>query len=179
MSKRHRRARLQSDPLTRGDLAAVVSTRSHRAPFFLMPSSADEIRTRLHKKLTVKGQEERRSALNKEELRSSQIRETNVKMEELETKIAKGTGLLRDVEEVIFKIWAQSFSEGTSQDERDATLDRLDRQRVTLVENLAEWNESANMLQDFLNKLYDDDVVDAYGQTVRHSPQPPFARPER
>ena len=144
-----------------------------------MPRSADEIRTRLHKKLTVKGQEERRSTLNKEELRSSQIRETNVKMEELETKIAKGTGLLRDVEEVIFKIWAQSFSEGTSRDERDATLDRLDRQRVTLVENLAEWNESANMLQDFLNKLYDDDVVDAYGQTVRHSPRPPFARPER
>ena len=92
VSKRHRRARLQSDPLTRGDLAAVVSTRSHRSPFVLMPRSADEIRTRLHKKLTVKGQEERRSTLNKEELRSSQIRETNVKMEELETKIAKGTG---------------------------------------------------------------------------------------
>ena len=59
--------------------------------------------------------------------------ETHIaKMEELETKIAKGTGLLRDVEEVIFKIWAQSLYEGTSQDERDATLDRLDRQRVTL-----------------------------------------------
>ena len=121
-----------------------------------MPRSADEIRTRLHKKLTVKGQEERRSALNKEELRSSQIRETHVKMEELEIKIAKGTGLLRDVEEVSTAIRAQSFSEGTSQDERDATLDRLDRQRVTLEGNLAEWNESASMLQDFLNQLYDD-----------------------
>ena len=31
VSKRYRRARLQSDPLTRGDLAALVSTRSHRA----------------------------------------------------------------------------------------------------------------------------------------------------
>ncbi len=37
----------------------------------------------------------------------------------------------------------------------------------------------STVLQDFLNKLYDDDVVDAYGQTVRRSPQPPFARPER
>ena len=105
--------------------------------------------------------------------------ETRDKMKELDIKIAKGTGLLRDVEEVSTAIRVQSFSEGASQDERDATLDRLDRQRVTLVENLAEWNESANMLQDFLNKLYDDDVVDAYGQTVRHSPQLPFARPER
>ena len=120
-----------------------------------MPRSADEIRTRLHKKLTVKGQEERRSALNKEE-RSSQIRETNVKMEELETKIAKGTGLLRDVEEVIFKIWAQSFSEGTSQDERDATLDRLDRQRVKMERDLVEWNESVGTLQDFLKQLSND-----------------------
>ena len=95
-----------------------------------MPRSADEIRTRLHKKLTVKGQEERRSALNKEELRSSQIRETHVKMEELEIKIAKGTGLLRGVEEVSTAIRVQSFSEGASQDERDAgslALDRLDR----------------------------------------------------
>ena len=82
--------------------------------------------------------------------------ETRDKMKELDIKIAKGTGLLRDVEEVSTAIRAQSFSEGTSQDERDATLDRLDRQRVTLVENLAEWNESANMLQDFLNQLYDD-----------------------
>jgi len=51
-------------------------------------------------------------------------------MKELDIKIAKGTGLLRDVEEVSTAIRVQSFSEGASQDERDAgslALDRLDR----------------------------------------------------
>ena len=52
------------------------------------------------------------------------------KMKELDIKIAKGTGLLRDVEEVSTAIRAQSFSEGGPQDERDAgslALDRLDQ----------------------------------------------------
>jgi len=56
--------------------------------------------------------------------------ETRDKMKELDIKIAKGTRLLRDVEEVSTAIRVQSFSEGASQDERDAgslALDRLDQ----------------------------------------------------
>ena len=120
-----------------------------------MPRSADGIRTRLLKKLTLKREEERRSALNKEELRSSQIKETRDKIKELDIMIAKGTEFLRDVEEVSTKIRAKSFSEGVSQGERDA-LDRLDRQRVAMERKLAELNESVSMLQDFLKHLTDD-----------------------
>ena len=119
-----------------------------------MPRSADGIRTRLLKKLTLKREEERRSALNKEELRSSQIKETRDKIKELDM-IAKGTEFLRDVEEVSTKIRAQSFSEGASQDERDAgalALDRVDRQRVKMERDLVEWNESVGMLQDFFEQ---------------------------
>ena len=43
--------------------------------------------------------------------------ETRDKMKELDIKIAKGTRLLRDVEEVSTAIRVQSFSEGASQDE--------------------------------------------------------------
>ena len=120
-----------------------------------MPRSADGIRTRLLKKLTLKREEERRSALNKEELPSSQIKETRDKIKELDIMIAKGTEFLRDVEEVSTKIRAQSFSEGASQDERDAgalALDRLDRQRVKMERDLVEWNESVGMLQDFFEQ---------------------------
>ena len=56
--------------------------------------------------------------------------ETRDKMKELDIKIAKGTGLSRGVEEVSTAIRVQSFSEGTSRDERDAgslALDKLDR----------------------------------------------------
>ena len=68
--------------------------------------------------------------MNKEELRSSQIKETRDKIKELDIMIVKGTEFLRDVEEVSTKIRAQSFSEGGPQDERDAgslALDKLDR----------------------------------------------------
>ena len=80
-------------------------------------------------------------------------------MEELEIKIAKGTGLLRDVEKVSAQIRAQSFTEEASQDERDAgslALDRLDRQRVAMEKNLAEWNESVGLLQDVYKQLSND-----------------------
>ena len=77
-------------------------------------------------------------------MRLSQIKQTSDKVKELDKSIGEGTGVLRDIEKVSAQIRTQSFSEGVSQDERNAgslALDKLDRQRVTMERNLAEWNE--------------------------------------
>ena len=124
-----------------------------------MPRTADDVRARLLKKLTLKRELERRKALNREQLRLEHIKETRDKINALDVSIGKGTGLLRDIENVSTRIRAQSFSEQASQDERDAgtlALDRLDGQRVTLERNITEWNQSLDMLQDFLKQLVDD-----------------------
>ena len=149
--------------LARGDLAALVSTRSHRAPFVLVPRDADALRARWLQKRTTEHEEEQRNALNGEKLRAAQIKETRGKIQGLDIAIGKGTGLLRDIEKVSAQIrvlsWAQSFSEEASQDKRDAdslALDRLDGQRVAMERKLAEWNDSVSMLQDFLKQLTDD-----------------------
>ena len=121
-----------------------------------MPRSADGIRTRLLKKLTLKREEEERNALSVEKLRTAQIKETRGKINALDKSIGEGTGVLRDIEKVSAQIRAQSFADGVSQDERDSgslALDRLDRQRVTMEKNVAEWNEGVSMLQDFLKQL--------------------------
>ena len=124
-----------------------------------MPRDAHALRVRLLKKLTEKREEEERKALSVEESRTAQIKETRGKIRALDITIGKGTGLLRDVEKVSAQIRAQSFTEEASQDERDAgslALDRLDRQRVAMEKNVAEWNESVSMLQDFLKQLADN-----------------------
>jgi len=128
-----------------------------------MPRSADGIRTRLLKKLTLKREEEERNALSVEKLRTAQIKETRGKINALDKSIGEGTGVLRDIEKVSAQIrvlsWAQSFSVEASQDKRDAdslALDRLDGQRVAMERKLAEWNDSVSMLQDFLKQLTDD-----------------------
>ena len=121
-----------------------------------MPRNADDVRRRLVKKLKAKREVERQNALNREQLRLKHIKETRDKINALNESIAKGTVLLRDIEKVSGQIRAQSFAENVSQDERDAgslALDRLDRQRVTMENNVAEWNESVDMLQDFLKQL--------------------------
>ena len=121
-----------------------------------MPRSADGIRTRLLKKLTLKREEEERNALSVEKLRTAQIKETRGKINALDKSIGEGTGVLRDIEKVSAQIRADSFAEGASQDERDAgslALDRLDGQRVTMEKNVAEWNEGVRMLQEFLKQL--------------------------
>ena len=124
-----------------------------------MPRDAHALRVRLLKKLTKKREEEERNALSVEQSRTAQMKETSDKIRALDITIGKGTGLLRDVENVSAQIRAQSFTEEASQDERDAgslALDRLDRQRVAMEKNLAEWNESVGMLQDFLKQLAED-----------------------
>ena len=121
-----------------------------------MPRNADDVRRRLVKKLKAKREVERQNALSREQLRLKHIKETRDKINALDESIAKGTGLLRDIEKVSGQIRAQSFAEGASQDERDSgslALDRLDRQRVTMENNVAEWYESVDMLQDFLKQL--------------------------
>jgi hypothetical protein len=100
-----------------------------------MPRTADDVRACLLKKLTLKRELERRKALNREQLRLSQIKETKDKINDLDKSIGEGTGVLRDIEKVSAQIRTQSFSEGVSQDERDAgslALDKLDQQRVTM-----------------------------------------------
>tara|TARA_B100000683_G_C12113488_1_gene400406 strand:- start:163 stop:540 length:378 start_codon:yes stop_codon:yes gene_type:complete len=117
---------------------------------------ADSIRARLLKKLTLKRYQERQRALDREELRLEQIKETRDKINALDKSIGEGTGVLRDIEKVSAQIRADSFAEGASQDERDAgslALDRLDGQRVTMEKNVAEWNEGVRMLQEFLKQL--------------------------
>ena len=67
--------------------------------------------------------------------------------------------MLRHIEKVSTQIRAQSFAGEASQDERDQgslTLDRLDRQRVTMEKNVTEWNEGVGMLQDCLKQLTND-----------------------
>ena len=121
-----------------------------------MPRNADDVRRRLVKKLKAKREQERQNALNREQLRLKHIKETRDKINALDESIAKGTGLLRDIEKVSGQIRAQSFAENVSQDERDAgslALDKLDRQRVTMEKNVAEWNEGVRILQDFLKQL--------------------------
>ena len=123
-----------------------------------MPRTADDVRTRLLRKLTLKREQERQRALDREQLRLSQIKETKDKINDLDKSIGEGTGVLRDIEKVSAQIRTQSFSEG-SQDERDAAslaLDRLDGQRVAMENNIREWNEGVSMLQDFLKQLSDD-----------------------
>ena len=120
---------------------------------------ADSIRARLLKKLTLKREQERQRALDREQLRLEHIKETRDKINALDISIAKGTGLLRDIDDVSTRIRAQSFAEGVSQDERDSgslALDRLDRQRVTMEKNVAEWNESVCILKDFYKQLSND-----------------------
>ena len=124
-----------------------------------MPRTADDVRTRLLRKLTLKREQERQMALDREQLRLSQIKETKDKINDLDKSIGEGTGVLRDIEKVSTQIRAQSFADGVSQDERDAgslALDRLDGQRVTMEKNLAEWNEGVSTLQDFLKQLVSD-----------------------
>ena len=121
-----------------------------------MPRNADDVRRRLVKKLKAKREQERQRALDREQLRLEQIKEMRDKINALHESIAKRTVLLRDIDEVSTRIRAQSFAEGASQDERDSgslALDRLDRQRVTMEKNVAEWNEGVSMLQDFLKQL--------------------------
>ncbi len=121
-----------------------------------MPRTVDDVRARLLKKLTLKRELERRKALNREQLRLSQIKETKDKINDLDKSIGEGTGVLRDIEKVSAQIRTQSFSEGVSQDEREAgslALDKLDQQRMTMEKNVAEWNESVRILQDFLKQL--------------------------
>ena len=98
--------------LARGDLAALVSTRSHRAPFVLVPRDADALRARWLQKRTTEHEEEQRNVLNGEKLRAAQIKETRGKIQGLDIAIGKGTGLLRDIEKVSAQIRAKSFSEG-------------------------------------------------------------------
>ena len=120
---------------------------------------ADSIRARLLKKLTLKRYQERQRALDREELRLEQIKETRDKINALDKSIGEGTGVLRDIEKVSAQIRAESFAEGASQDERDAgslALDRLDGQRVTMEKNVTEWNKGVGMLQDILKQLSDD-----------------------
>ena len=124
-----------------------------------MPRDADDVRTRLLRKLTLKREQERQRTLDREQLRLEQIKETGDKLQELDKSIGEGTGVLRDIEKVSTQIRAQSFADGVSQDERDAgslALDRLDGQRVTMEKNMAEWNEGVRMLQDFLKQLSND-----------------------
>ena len=124
-----------------------------------MPRTADDVRARLLKKLTLKRELERRKALNREQLRLSQIKETKEKINELFDSIEEGTGVLRDIEKVSTQIRAQSFADEASNDERDhgsLALDRLDRQRVTMEKNVTEWNEDVGMLRDFLKQLTDN-----------------------
>ena len=124
-----------------------------------MPRTADDVRACLLKKLTLKRELERRKTLNREQLRLSQIKQTREKITELDKSIGEGTGVLRDIEKVSAQIRTQSFSEGVSQDEREArslALDKLDQQRMTMEKNVAEWNENVRILQDFLKQLSDD-----------------------
>ena len=124
-----------------------------------MPRDADDVRTRLLRKLTLKREQERQRVLDREQLRLEHIEETREKINALDESLAKGTGLLRDIDDVSTRIRAQSFADGVSQDERDSgslALDRLDRQRVAMEKNLAEWNESVGTLQDFLKQLSND-----------------------
>ena len=124
-----------------------------------MPRDADDVRRRLLRKLTLKREQERQRALDREQLRLEHIKETRDKINALDKSIGEGTGVLRDIEEVSAQIRAQSFADGVSQDERDAgslALDRLDAQRVTMEKNVAEWNEGVRMLQDFLKQLSND-----------------------
>ena len=124
-----------------------------------MPRDADDVRTRLLRKLTLKREQERQRALDREQLRLEHIEETREKINALDESLAKGTGLLRDIDEVSTRIRAQSFADGVSQDERDSgslALDRLDRQRVAMEKNLAEWNESVGILQDVYKQLSND-----------------------
>lgn len=124
-----------------------------------MPRTADDVRARLLRKLTLKREQERQRALDREQLRLEHIKETRDKINALDKSIGEGTGVLRDIEKVSTQIRAQSFADGVSQDERDAgslALDRLDGQRVTMEKNVAEWNEGVRMLQDFLKQLSDD-----------------------
>ncbi len=78
-----------------------------------MPRTADDVRTRLLRKLTKKREAERRKALNREQLRLSQIKETKDKINVLDKSIGEGTGVLRDIEKVSAQIRTQSFAEGT------------------------------------------------------------------
>ena len=124
-----------------------------------MPRDADDVRTRLLRKLTLKREQERQRVLDREQLRLEHIEETRDKINALDKSIGEGTGVLRDIEEVSAQIRAQSFADGVSQDVRDAgslALDRLDAQRVTMEKNVAEWNEGVRMLQDFLKQLSND-----------------------
>ena len=124
-----------------------------------MPRTADDVRTRLLRKLTLKREQERQRALDREQLRLSQIKETKEKINDLDKSIGEGTGVLRDIEKVSAQIRAESFAEGVSQDERDSgslALDRLDGQRVAMEKNLAEWNESVGILQDVYKQLSND-----------------------
>ena len=124
-----------------------------------MPRDADDVRTRLLRKLTLKREQERQRALDREQLRLEHIKETRDKINALDKSIGEGTGVLRDIEEVSAQIRAQSFADGVSQDERDSgslALDRLDRQRVAMEKNLAEWNESVGLLQDVYKQLSND-----------------------
>ena len=124
-----------------------------------MPRDADDVRTRLLRKLTLKREQERQRVLDREQLRVEHIEETRDKINALDKSIGKGTGVLRDIEKVSAQIRAQSFADGVSQDERDSgslALDRLDRQRVAMEKNLAEWNESVGLLQDVYKQLSND-----------------------
>ena len=124
-----------------------------------MPRDADDVRTRLLRKLTLKREQERQRVLDREQLRLEHIEETREKINALDESLAKGTGLLRDIDDVSTRIRAQSFADGVSQDERDSgslALDRLDRQRVAMEKNLAEWNESVGLLQDVYKQLSND-----------------------
>ena len=91
-----------------------------------MPRTADDVRTRLLRKLTLKREQERQRALDREQLRLSQIKETKEKINDLDKSIGEGTGVLRDIEKVSAQIRAQSFADGVSQDERDAGSLALD-----------------------------------------------------
>ena len=77
-----------------------------------MPRDADDVRTRLLRKLTLKREQERQRVLDREQLRLEHIKETRDKINALDKSIGKGTGVLRDIEKVSAQIRAQSFADG-------------------------------------------------------------------
>ena len=59
-----------------------------------MPRDADDVRTRLLRKLTLKREQERQRALDREQLRLEHIKETRDKINALDKSIGEGTGVL-------------------------------------------------------------------------------------
>lgn len=92
-----------------------------------MPRNADDVRTRLLRKLTEKREGERRKALNREKLRTSQIKETSDKLQELYDSIEEGTGVLLDSGSSFIFAVGQGTTEGHEETRRIITSSFLVR----------------------------------------------------